>query len=37
MTKQTGIIASMTVKGGGFNSAQKANDETAALATDLTR
>jgi MinD-like ATPase involved in chromosome partitioning or flagellar assembly len=34
---QTGIIALMTVKGGIGKSAQKANDEIAALATELTR
>ena len=37
MVKQTGIIALMTVKGWSVNSAQKANDETAVLATHLTR
>ena len=35
--KQKSIIALMTVKGGSVNSAQKANDEMSALATELTR
>ena len=34
---QTGIIALMTVKGGSLNSAQMANEEVAALPTDVTR
>jgi len=37
MTKQTGIIALMTVKGEIGKSAQKSNDEITALATELTR
>lgn len=36
-TKQTGIIALMTVKGWSVNSAQMANEEVAALPTDVTR
>jgi hypothetical protein len=37
MIKSSGIIALMTVKGWSVNSAQKTNDEHAALATELTR
>ncbi len=37
MAKQIGIIALMTVKGGGSKSAHTTNDEIAPFATELTR